>query len=601
MDGIIKEKGGINLMAKIKKDYNEKLEILREKYCLPKSKQQKMMLIKEYLDLKTRNSDRIVVWGTGLHTEYLLSYFTFIHDKLAFMVDKNAEVIGKTLYEKPILDVQEIINQGIQTVLISSYSFRKTIRKELENMDGNINIIDIYEVDTGTRWNTPFYQDNIYITIHEKRQKYHHMNTTQNKEDILEEIILNYLEIRDLKNTLYYIDEYINKYTEKMNQYEQLKKGILELLEELKESLQERKQKDIFFVLYDALGARRVYDNPNMPYLNKLKDEGTYFTNAYSPSIFTLESIKAMFTGKTLRELKPNCTHFMPEEQIRLVDITKEFKYDFRVYSTGYGYKEEWNNEQKSSQIASVLWGAICNLVNTEAKNVCFIHTEETHHPFMCGRHEVERIFLDTDGWPLEEREKLFKQQYVETLKYIDSQTEFYLDLLNDDVVKIFFADHGWLVEESLEPSTTQVGYKPRQYTEKYLAGTRDEFNIPVIISGKGINKYKYEENFSTVDLWKILKHILKEDTSIIPDKRDVVEIEFEGFYNETRRHVELTKGAVDRVDGFRVLLYKEYKIFISRNGTIKICLKDKEDTFIRDEQKIKTILKEVQDYLHFE
>jgi hypothetical protein len=87
----------------------------------------------------------IIVWGTGTHTQRLLSVRAFANVQIAAFVDSNPNYQHHQLCGVPVLGPSEILHRE-EPVLISSCAFQREIREQIQQTLGMRNeLILLYE------------------------------------------------------------------------------------------------------------------------------------------------------------------------------------------------------------------------------------------------------------------------------------------------------------------------------------------------------------------------------------------------------------------------------------------------------------------------
>lgn len=87
-------------------------------------------------------SERIVVWGTGRHTDELMKYTKIsLYPNLMFTSRDHSDDL---YFGRAIIESSELDLNGIDSVVISSYKFQDEIEKEIRNKEFSGKIIKFY-------------------------------------------------------------------------------------------------------------------------------------------------------------------------------------------------------------------------------------------------------------------------------------------------------------------------------------------------------------------------------------------------------------------------------------------------------------------------
>lgn len=231
---------------------------------------------------------------------------------------------------------------------------------------------------------------------------YKYEKKIKEKQVILEKLIYLYLKINDFYNAKKLINLYIGKKYIKKQSFINLLNELEDLFSDLNKILNKRKGNDIILLFLDSLRAKDVYKcNSNMKFLNNLLNKSKYFTNAFSPSIFTYESVPAIFSEKLpfYNELYKRKT--VNQNEVFFIQKAMKSGYNIKIYST-----EHWDivsgndiDRGKYSPIMSKnIWNALCDLAENKNQNTIYLlyFLQETHPPHICGYHTVQPIGHNT-------------------------------------------------------------------------------------------------------------------------------------------------------------------------------------------------------------
>jgi len=94
---------------------------------------------KAYSKLKNKlhSTSLFCVYGAGDHTRVLLEKFDFL-DKIQYFIDSDPKKWGKQFYKKLIVSPGEIIDLGIDSILISSHDFEEEIYKTIKDISDGL-------------------------------------------------------------------------------------------------------------------------------------------------------------------------------------------------------------------------------------------------------------------------------------------------------------------------------------------------------------------------------------------------------------------------------------------------------------------------------
>ena len=233
---------------------------------------------------------KTIIWGGGIHSINLLKNTDIISLlNVKYIVDKNEKLIGKKINGIEIISFEKLKKIDFNTFFISSYEFREEIKKEIEEKFSNINIVNIYR-------NNNRYEIITRVIIEEIE------NNNFQRSNILKDLIIAYLAIRDFYNAEKYINEYIkNRYRDYKLLNEFLDK-LKDLLKEMKYAINKMNKPNIHFIIIDAID-KYAFDKYMINIKSKFKNCIEY-ENAFCASTYTTESHLCMFIGENLFDKK---------------------------------------------------------------------------------------------------------------------------------------------------------------------------------------------------------------------------------------------------------------------------------------------------------
>lgn len=554
-------------------------------------------LIGELLEKRCKGK-LFAVWGAGEHTEQLYKSFPKIMKQAACIIDSNIQLQGIELYNIPIISKECIASINLETIIISSYASRKSIRRVIDELDLAIESIDLYEyLEEVTQHvvEAPYYvAEDIYIQINELLKSLIHKENIEEREKSLYKIIYLFLTIKDFYYALIYLDEIIelNSKSNKINKaLVDFKIQLNSLLSDLKKELRARKQKDMFLMLFDSIRAKDMYNQEvKFRYLHSaLEKEYSYFTQVFATSIYTYESISSMFTGKLPFEEEQYKAIFITQEESPFIVEALNKNYAINIYT-----QDSWpvvkGKDIKiftfKDYIADTLWKGLTDLVSEEKEALYFLYfLRETHPPHMCPLHKgkiASHVTLFATDDVVDQTQEEYEMQCYEAFEYVDKQMEFYGKFMPEYLTQVIFSDHGQIIERAME-QLEDIGT---------LAGWHDErIQTVLLIKNKWMKPFKYENLFSLVHMNELLIGLLNHEINIIETKS--IEVDFEPVHKMIFRENYIKVNCEDYIDGYKVIRNKDYKVVKTGTGKVKLyqLKKGEEEEITQDKE---AIIKEV-------
>ncbi|RXI45896.1 hypothetical protein DP145_00730 [Clostridium tetani] len=574
-------------------NYNDRLNCLIKRYFPYENINSNLDIINEIGKIIEENkSNNFAIWGSGEHTENLHKYFSSEIKDAQCIIDNNKALAGSKFLGFNTIKPDDIHEYNLDTIFISSYGGREDIKRQAEQLVQNCNIIDFYEKleEKGIEINGVFYiYESTYIELYDFVYKYKNSCNRLEKQLYLKKIIVLYLKIRDIYNAKKFIKTYIEERFEDKNIFETLLLEIESLVIDLSNKLRSRKGNDILLLFLDSLRAKDVFDNNSvMKYTNKILDNSKYFTNAFASSIFTYESVPSMFIGKL-----PFCDGIYKrklagENEVLFIKRAIDEGYTIKIFTADFWKIIDGNNiqyGQYSNFMTTNFWNAICDLAQNENEKTIYLlyFLQEIHPPHICGYSTIKPIVHNTPfacNDDIKQTQEQYNIQYRDCLKYVDTQLEFYFNILGDYITKVLFSDHGQIIENAMS-ELNNIGT---------LAGWHDErYHVPLILNGDKVKHSKYDDMFSMIHLNDVIVSLMDNKEYINNEK--YVEVNFSKICNDTIRKNYLKAGYEDYIHGFRVLRDDKYKLVITGNGKYKAYILPEQLKECKDENIKKMII----------
>ncbi|SHI41842.1 Sulfatase [Clostridium cavendishii DSM 21758] len=559
--------------------------------------------IRNYLQEVYKNGI-VAIWGLGKHTDVLLTEFNEYISKTNFYIERNCKQLNIEFYNnKKVISPNDLINNNVDKIIISSFAYREEIKEQIDEFNKvnklKIEIIDIYSylLEQNIELNDVFYLAKHdyggyreYKKINDIYLKYKISKNVEEKERYLKILIYKYICIRDFIYALNFIDEYIKCNYKDIENMKLLKSEINNLLKELKETVKSNNKDNIFILLLDALKARNVYKDGYMKFLESFAKKNTYFTNAYSTSIYTEESLISSLIGQLPFE---NCNYLkksIKREECAFIEEGENKGYNFKAYILDdwllfEDYKE--NCFDGGKYISKTMWDAIVN-IDSNNNNMTFIYElSESHAPFISGFHSKEVMnFGKIINLEEIDYEQNVKYQMIESLEYLDKQLEFYLSFLKDDDSVIIFSDHGNMGES--------YSLKLTEAYEK-LGWAEDRIRIPIIVKNKEFGKQKINSLISLMDINELIIKVINKNNEI--PKRRYCRVQFSPI-NNIMWQKALKEAQMDEfLYGFEIFIKDKLKYVKTGTGEKMLYkINNYEDIFIQDFSILQQTEKEFKD-----
>lgn len=515
---------------------------------------------------------KIGIYGVGIEAEGLL-YFISCHTKylkIDYCFDKTIRNYRykKLISNTEVYPVEHILNTEVDYIVLGSYEYRKVFSENLDKLGYKGKVVDLFG------FMEDYMNDHFadYKKVYEIRQAYLNADYIE-KAGLLQKLIKSYILLKDFINAFRCIDIYIARFYPDSKLYVSLKRELQQLLQDVKDCILKRREKDIIINWIDALS---YYDIPDFPFLKKKTEEGICFENAYTVMPWTTETTKIILSGEYPIEGKLFLRGNLSKDNMELLSVLDDNRYEFRYCGmprfaklfekTDAAYVHFFENKFSGSMQKQ--WDALDVLCRTEAPVCALIHTlRETHEPFICGDGDTLQWFGSSKtDW----QKKNCRRQAECSGKYIDRQLEFYEKFYGENSVKIYMSDHG------------RVGNSPMD---------DNKIHIMFSISGRNMEPMTVKSMFSLVKFPELIKKIILDESDWESLTENYVLIENLDAYNELvvqktlsgelgREEMYQCRGIVTETEKYFLYAYgKEYYFrddVLSRNEINNILYKDR-------------------------
>lgn len=575
-------------------NYNQHLNDLMTKYNLKSAYCETTIVEHQIMNyIKVNCKEQILIVGTGKqlrHIEPLINN----PEKYVLVIESNKD--------------------RLTDILINSYSRKKNIYycSIFEENSFKENIIDNFPqmnwIDLAINvYNLPINDIGVFLHDNYNSFKWQYdlflvktmYELSTNKVEIeffLKELIVKYLTIKDFINAKMYIQEFIDIVIDKKNHYKNFLSELNSLLSELKSSVKKRKNSDVSLLMIDSFRYKSFEENKDkIPFIKKLSEKGINFSDAFSGTTYTVQSIKSVLTGKkTIDDRLYESTK---------VDFAKSIFQHFS--SKGYncfhfGGKQFFSEGSPISTtiyptllqpMTSILWDYIICLANEKKPTFSLVHLcGELHTPILSSQHKEIGKIRDL-FWYYKSKNELEKKQVLEdmfqrleeAMEYLDKQLRFYFDFFPPNISMAIFGDHGEQIGEYNQLDSMFTWYE-------------ETIKIPLILYNKQNHIHQNQDNlFSMVDFKDMFINFMDLNNVVIPIC-DYIQVQRDPVYNKSMRSDNIFINGVGEkfFKGFKVIRGKNDKFIIYEDGTEEYYLIENEEVNLINEAKFQTRIEEM-------
>lgn len=551
-------------------------------------------LIRKAIHSFCEKKENPAIWCLGMHTRMMMADFMNELKKVKVIIDRNKYQLSNTGFK--IIRPEDIKNNHIDGIIISSYLYREEIKRELEKNSG-VDVLDIYEyLDTkGVRLYTSYYSlghpYNKYRHINKTLRQYNHIDDIFQKEKLLEDLVKQFVLIKDFRMAFFYIKTlYDLKGTSKVLDILKHIKKIYELELKAAESIS---SKNVVMLCMDGLRRKDVLNHKAPHLLKWLNDKTQFFTNAYSVSTSTYESLIPTYSENSDLRSHYYEKNIISEQECRFICKAVEQKRDIRFYTDTDSYIESKNilKSGKAQTATEKIWDFIYDACATE-NGLFYLHIlYETHYsyPNPYSTHEIVADgsnimfdFMPTKGGILRTD---YVQQQMDALRYVDDTIVPFLEKIACKVV--LYADHGNILlnkEDKIEDLEAL----------KYSCHD-DLVQIPLAIKANNIDCKNDDTITSLMNLNQIICNLL-EDKNIYLLKKKFIKVQRSPIYNPDFSYIYKQMGKQQELEAFELFIFDDgYHLVIYANGVKRLF---KDNQFIDDKIKLNEYYRLVTQYI---
>ena len=537
----------------------------------------------------------VAIYCNGGHTKMLMSDFIFELKNIKYIVDNYTGQTIKGGFH--LIKDEEIEEEGIDAVIISSYKFKDGIADNLKKKHSTIQFLDIYAqlAENGIILHSDYYYSNHpyhhYHTINSIQRKIEHLDDREELEKEYVSLITKYIQIKDFRSAIIYTDK-LSK-TSGQKTYRGLLTDLETLYEEEKKAAAQIGETNVLLFCMDGL---RRQDLNEMPKLTKIFEEKGYlFDNAYSFSTSTYESLIPAYSEDTDLRTEYYKKEFVAEKDCRFLTEAKRQGRSIYFYTDGF-HLIEGEGVYYSGTFQSVTekwWDFILDATEHE-HGLYYLHeTYESHFTFSNPYTKEKLIsegtamlfdYLPQKGGKLRTN---YEQQHLDALNYLDDVVSPFMDQLKCRT--LIYADHGNLV---LKEDCTL-----KEVKDTNLTCAEEWIRIPYIICSPEMKAGRSDRLISIMTLNEIVISMLNKKAYEVLE-HNFIKLARSELYNPDFRYLYKMMGKEKYLLPFEAFIFANgYKIVIYSDGVAELYL-SATDERITDQEQTEKLIEAVHEYI---
>lgn len=559
-------------------------ELLKHKYeelqemcgdALQNSSDNINFIIRRSLNRFLSECEQPAIWCYGHHTKMLMADFMFELKKVHYIIDNGIKSGAGSGFE--LITEGEIKEKGIDGIIISSKLYRKEIIDNIRNKYKDIRYLDIYaDLEAAG----VLLKEEYYAGRH-PYSKYINLNKMQNEALLIKnkndrmtaerKIVGKYIEIKDFRSAIVHAKTLVELSNEREDRL--LLKKIEEIYDLQLEALGCINEEHVVMLCIDGLRRQDICKEYMKNLYSYLTNETHYFSNAYSVSTSTYESLIPAYSENTDLRTKYYESNMVSCGSCRFINEAKKQGRKIFFYTDGTAYIDDADIDvnQKFQTATEKLWDFLLD-AEKEENGLFYIHIlYESHYsypnPYTKGEIIAEGTsiffnYLEKNGGkiPLD-----FNRQQKDSLCYLDDVVIPLIEKIKCRMV--LYADHGNVL---FEKGTVIHNIEKSKYTFH-----EDLIQVPLAIRSPEV---KLGNNLSLVSIMELNNIVisLMNKKEVLLSQNEYIKIIRSRIYNPDFIFLYKKAECEHELLAFEVFIFREgYKLAVYEDGVIELYLTD--------------------------
>lgn len=534
------------------------------------------------------------IWCYGEHTKMFMSDFMCELRNVKFIIDEHAENFSEDSGFK-VIHSKDVPQYNIDGIVISSFKYRKEIKSLIEAKHPSIKYLDIYEY---FEKNGVFLEKEYYLSSH-PYSKYATINrlkiliktekNIEKKEKLFLEIIKSFVEIKDFFLAVRYAEELCGIMNSDRNI--RLLGQLRDIYNTACQTVEQIDKDNILMLCLDGMRNRDITSG-NMPKFSSFVKNCCYqYTNAYSVSTSTYESLVPAYSENLDMRTKYYESNSVLEKECRFIQLAKQQKRNIYFYTDFIKYVDAEGILRKQSYETATekLWDFILD-ASKDTNALFYVHIlYESHYSypspyidegFIAEGTSIMFDFLSKNGGKIRTD---YIGQHDDSLKYLD---DVMLPVLERLKCRMFiFADHGNVIFDQQ--------MKLEKLLPLHFTYHDDLIHIPFIIKSYEMPVGVNDENISLIEMNEVLI-CLMEKKEFIKKYPVIVKTQRSAIYNPDFQYLFKKCGQEQRLQAYEAFIFEDQsKLAIYENGHVELA---ENDVVVEKTQKKRKLFELIKD-----
>lgn len=516
------------------------------------------------------------IWCYGEHTKMLMTDFMNELKPVKFIIDEYASSFSEDSGFK-IISSQEIEDNEIDGIIISSFKFRNEIKQRINKEHSDIRYLDLYDYfeEQGIVLGREYYVCSHPYSKYTKINKYKLMlldeRAEKRRSELLWKIIGCFVEIKDFFLAIKYAEELCNLVNNEANN---------KLLEQLKEIYNiecrmaaQISEENVLMLCLDGLRNKDILSG-DMPGFKKFVEDCCYhYTNAYSVSTSTYESLVPAYGENLDMKTKYYESNCVSQNQCRFVEKAKQQGRQIYFYTDFTKYVDDsyiiWKQAYETA--TEKIWSFIIDAVK-DTHALFYVHIlYESHYSYPSPYIDRGLIaegtsiifdFLGKNGGRIRTD---YEEQHRNTLRYLDDVMLPFLRRMKCRMV--IYADHGNIIFNQ--------NIKLEDLQALHFTYHDDLIRIPFMIKSPEMGVGVENKAISLMELNEAII-CLMEKKCFVKKQKDIIKLQRSAIYNPDFQYLYKKCGQEQGLKAFEAFVFKDQsKLAVYENGYVELAEKN--------------------------
>lgn len=579
-------------------------ELLKHKYeelqemcgdALQDSSDNINFIIRRSLNQFLSKCEQPAIWCYGNHTKMLMADFMFELKKVHYIIDNGMKSDVGSGFE--LITEGEIREKGIDGIIISSKIYREEIIDSIRNKYKDIRYLDIYaDLEAAG----VLLKEEYYAGRH-PYSKYIDLNKIQNETLLIEnkydrmaaerKIVGKYIEIKDFRSAIVYAKKLVELSNEREDRL--LLKKIEEIYDLQLEALGCINNDHVLMLCIDGLRRQDICKKYMKNLHSFLTNETHYFSNAYSASTSTYESLIPAYSENTDLRTKYYESNMVPCGSCRFINEAKKQGRKIFFYTDGTAYIDDAdiNVSQKFQTATEKLWDFLLDAVK-ERNGLFYVHILYESHYSYPNPYTKDKIIAEGTSILFNYLEKNggqisvdYDRQQKDSLCYLDDVIIPLIEKIKCRMV--LYADHGNILFGK--------GTKIKNIERSKYTFHEDLIQVPLAIRSPEVRVGSNPSLVSIIELNNIVVSLMNRKEVLLP-QNEYIKIIRSRIYNPDFIFLYKKAECEHELLAFEVFIFREgYKLAVYEDGVIEVYLTNS-DSRINNIFLERKLLKKVKD-----